>query len=91
MPESKARKRSTSSTKATTTRPTGGQLTRKRPPSPPWVGISILVLFGIGIVYLVLYYITGGGVLGQQSLGGWNILVGFAFIVAGFGMLTQWS
>lgn len=89
MPESRARKRPTTATR------TGGgsstQLHKKRPPSPPWVGISILVLFGIGIAYLVVYYVTGGGVLGQQSLGGWNILVGFAFIVAGFGMLTQWS
>jgi hypothetical protein len=90
MPESKARKRGPAA-KPAAARPAGGQLTRKRAPSPPWVGISILTLFGIGIVYLVLYYVTGGGVLGQQKLGGWNILIGFGFIVAGFGMLTQWS
>jgi hypothetical protein len=86
MPESKARKRPTSASRTSAT-----QTPKRRPPSPPWVGISILVLFAIGIVYLVLYYVTGGGILGQQHLGGWNILVGFGFIIAGFGMLTQWS
>ncbi len=86
MPESRGRKRP-----PTATRSPSAPVSKKRPPSPPWVGASILVLFGIGIVYLVLYYITGGGILGQQHLGGWNILVGFGFIIAGFAMLTQWS
>ena len=85
MPESRTRKR------AAYTAPRTSTSAKKRPPSPPWVGFSILVLFVIGVVYLVLYYVTGGGVLGQQHLGGWNILIGFGFIVAGFGMLTQWS
>lgn len=85
MPESRRRKRTAYTAPATTTS------LKKRPPSPPWVGASILALFVIGIVYLVLYYVTGGGVLGQQHLGGWNILIGFGFIVAGFAMLTQWN
>lgn len=89
MPESRGRKRPTTATRPA--RSSSVELAKKRPPSPPWVGISILVLFGIGIAYLVVYYVTGGGVLGQQDLGGWNILIGFGFIVAGFGMLTQWS
>ncbi|HEX7354792.1 MAG TPA: cell division protein CrgA [Mycobacteriales bacterium] len=85
MPESRRRKRTAY------TAPTGTTSLKKRPPSPPWVGASILALFVIGIVYLVLYYVTGGGVLGQQHLHGWNILIGFGFIVAGFAMLTQWN
>lgn len=85
MPASRRRKRAAYTPPPTTTS------IRKRPPSPPWVGASILGLFVFGITYLVLYYVTGGGILGQQRLGGWNILVGFSFIVAGFGMLTQWQ
>jgi hypothetical protein len=85
MPESRRRKR------PAYTAPQSTHSLKKRPPSPPWVGGSILGLFVVGIVYLVLYYVSGGGILGQQHLGGWNILIGFAFIVAGFAMLTQWN
>jgi hypothetical protein len=84
MPESRSRKRP-----AYTPPPAPARVTKKAP-SPPWVGITILSLFAVGIAYLVTYYISNGGIVGQRSLGGWNIFVGFAFIVAGFGMLTQW-
>lgn len=90
MPESRARKRPTA-TSTRSARATSTQTPKRRPPSPPWVGISILTLFALGIIYLILYYVTGGGVPGQRDLGGWNILIGFGFIVAGFGLLTQWS
>ena len=29
--------------------------------------------------------------LGMQHLGGWNLAVGFGFIVSGLGMATQWK
>lgn len=82
MPESRKRQR------AAYTAPTASG-TRKRPPSPPWFGVSIAALFLIGIVYLLLYYVTNGEVP-IKALNGWNIFVGFGFIVAGFGLLTQW-
>lgn len=63
---------------------------RKRPPSPGWVGATIAALFLIGIVWLVLYYTTSGGVIGQRAFGGWNVFVGFAFICGGFGLATRW-
>ena len=85
MPESRRRK------KPAYTPPPKTTSVRKKPPSPPWVGGSIMGLFAFGILYLVLYYVTGGGILGQQHLGPWNIAVGFGFIVAGFVMLTQWQ
>lgn len=85
MPESRSRKRSAY------TAPQGSTSMKKRPPSPPWVGAAIVALFVVGIAYLVVYYVTGGGIAGQQDLGGWNILIGFGFIVGGFVMLTQWN
>jgi len=50
----------------------------------------ILAFFLIGIAYLLLYYFSNGGVLGMESLGGWNILIGFGFVVIGLGVATQW-
>lgn len=58
-------------------------------PSPPWYGGLILALFGIGVVWLVLYYTTNG-TLPVSALNGWNVLVGFGFIIGGFGLSTRW-
>jgi hypothetical protein len=61
----------------------------KKRVSPPWVGASMLGCFLIGIVWLVLFYVTGGS-LPVKSLSNWNLLIGFGFIIGGFGISTQW-
>lgn len=87
MPESRRRKPK----KQTVPAPQTGTRTQKRkPPSPPWFGALILALFLIGVAYLLVYYFSNGGVLGMEALEGWNILVGFGFIVIGLGLSTQW-
>ncbi|HVV30629.1 MAG TPA: cell division protein CrgA [Mycobacteriales bacterium] len=83
MPESRKRKRTAY------TSPGVASVSRKKPPSPPWVGGMILALFGIGVAYLLCYYLSNGEIP-IKDLEGWNIFVGFGFIVAGFGLLTQW-
>jgi hypothetical protein len=53
----------------------------------------MLVLFGIGVLWLVVFYITQarmGGLPGVSEIGNWNLLVGFGFIIAGFALSTQW-
>jgi hypothetical protein len=62
--------------------------TKKRV-SPPWLAPLMIGLFLIGIVWLVLYYVTGGS-LPVKSLGAANLAVGFGFIIAGFITSTQW-
>jgi hypothetical protein len=46
-------------------------------------------LFLVGIIWLILFYVTNNA-LPVSSLGNWNLMVGFAFIIAGFGVATQW-
>ena len=82
MPESRKRKKAYATPKAT-------QEVRKKGPSPVWLAPLMLVLFGVGVLWLVTFYIS------QQEypisgLGNGNLLVGFAFIIAGFGLSTQW-
>jgi len=62
----------------------------KKAVSPPWVGPMMLGCFLIGIVWLVLFYVTGGS-LPVKALSNWNLLIGFGFIIAGFGISTQWK
>ena len=85
MPESKKRKKKVSP--SATPRPV-----KKRGPSPRWLAPLMLVLFGIGVLWLVVYYIAPdfGGLPIASDLGGKNVFVGFGFIVAGFALSTQW-
>ena len=82
MPESKKRKKADST-------PQAPKVVKKKGPSPRWLAPLMLSLFGIGVLWLVTFYLS------QQQypvsgLGNGNLLVGFAFIVAGFGLSTQW-
>lgn len=88
MPESKKRKKS-----VYTPPPTPGSTTRRRKPSPVWLAPLMLTLFGIGILWLVVFYLTEAEMAGAPVIEDWgngNLLAGFGFIVAGFGLSTQW-
>jgi hypothetical protein len=50
----------------------------------------MVVLFLIGIAWLVTFYISGGDMPGLRALGNWSLLIGFGFIVGGFALATQW-
>lgn len=82
MPKSRGRKKDSVQT------PTAGPASPG--PSPVWLVPAMLVLFAIGVVWLVVYYVSGGQVPGMRDLGPWNLAIGFGFIVVGFGLATQW-
>ena len=86
MPVSRKRKKSTALPASSTAGPV------KKGPSPRWLAPLMLVLFGIGVLWLVVYYIAPdfGGLPIASELGGKNVFVGFGFIVAGFALSTQW-
>ena len=91
MPESKKRK-PPQGTSRPSTGAAGAKPVRKGP-SPRWLAPLMLTLFGIGVLWLVVFYITQarmGGLPGVSEIGNWNLLVGFGFIIAGFGLSTQW-
>jgi len=82
VPESKKRKKAYSPP-STSTGP------RKRGPSPVWLAPLMLTLFGVGVLWLVVFYLSQQR-YPVEALGNGNLLVGFAFIIAGFGLSTQW-
>lgn len=89
MPESRKRKKAAS----TPPPPAGGTVRKKKGPSPRWLAPLMLTLFGLGILWLVVFYLTEGRMGGlpvASDLANWNLLVGFGFIIAGFGLSTQW-
>ena len=57
--------------------------------SPPWLVPVMLGCLIVGLVWIVVFYVS------QQSwpvgaLGAWNLVVGFAFLVAGVVLATRW-
>jgi hypothetical protein len=62
--------------------------------SPRWIPVAVLVLLGLGVVTLVLYYLSGtttGGLFGfLNKYTTWPLIAGFTFIASGFALATQW-
>lgn len=84
MPESKGRP------KKSYTPPRSAQSADKLGPNPPWFVPVMVGLMIIGLLWVVTFYISGAHMYPIPSLGRWNLAVGFAFAMAGFGMTTRW-
>jgi hypothetical protein len=57
--------------------------------SPRWLVPAMLGTFLFGLAWIVLYYIVPSAPV-LSDLGGWNLVIGFAFIMVGFGLSTRW-
>lgn len=86
MPESRTRK------KSAYTAPTGKKAAAK--PNPRWFLPVALGLMIVGLIWIVVYYLTQGLYpvprIGEWVVGAWNLVMGFGLIMIGFGMLTRW-
>lgn len=49
--------------------------------------VTLLVL---GLLWIVVYYITEASLPLMSTLGGWNLVIGMGLITAGFIMATKW-
>ncbi len=60
-------------------------------PNPIWFKPVMLGFMILGLIWIVLYYITSASLgLPIPQLGQWNIFVGFGLIMVGFIMTTRW-
>jgi uncharacterized membrane protein (DUF485 family) len=84
VPESKKRKKPVYAQATATT------VRKKKGPSPVWLVPLMLVLFAIGLIWLVTFYITQPDMPLVGDLGNANLAIGFGFIVLGFVVATQW-
>lgn len=60
--------------------------------SPPWVAPTMVGFMVVGVLWLVLGYVSNYGFPGMSTLGGQggNLIEGFALLVIGLGLATQW-
>jgi hypothetical protein len=81
MPESRVRRTSAY------TPPPGKSAAPK--PNARWFVPVMVGLLLIGLIYVVVYYLSGGK-LPIPPIGPWNLAVGFGIMLVGFGMTTRW-
>jgi hypothetical protein len=82
VPESRIRRKS-----AYTPPPTKAPV---RVGSPRWLVPVMLALFVIGLLWIVVFYISQTD-YPISAIGNWNMAVGFAFIIGGFMLATRWK
>ena len=63
---------------------------RKHAVSAAWLAPTMVACFLVGLAWISLYYVTTADMPGLSVLGGWNLVCGFALIVAGVVLATRW-
>ncbi|HZI97932.1 MAG TPA: cell division protein CrgA [Actinomycetales bacterium] len=58
-------------------------------PNPRWFVPLMLALMLVGLVWIVVFYVTETQ-YPVPHLGNWNLIAGFAFVLSGFVMTTRW-
>jgi hypothetical protein len=58
--------------------------------SPRWLVPAMLGCLLLGLIWIALFYITGGTTPLQSALGDFNLVLGFGFIIVGVGLSTKW-
>jgi len=57
--------------------------------SPPWLVPTMLGCLIIGLAWIAVFYVSGQK-LPISAIAQWNLVVGFALIVAGVMLATRW-
>ncbi len=82
MPESKPRRRTARTSQ-------DRQAVHVNKPNAVWFKPVMLGLMLIGLVWIIVFYITSGA-WPVPNIGNWNIMIGFGIAIAGFLMTTRW-
>lgn len=65
-------------------------------PNPVWFKPVMFGFMLLGLIWILLFYISGaqlplGAAAGALNIGNGNILVGFGIFIVGFVMATRWK
>lgn len=59
-------------------------------PNPAWFKPIMVGLMLLGLLWVLVYYLSGGLQLPIPGIGAWNLVVGFGIAFVGFLMTTRW-
>ncbi len=99
MPESKGRKAAQQKKKDNRRAQVADLQSERRRLAPTmadknWVAPTFITLMVLGVLWLVVWYITAATATTVPlltGLGNWNLAVGMGLLVAGFAVATQWK
>ncbi|NLV79033.1 MAG: cell division protein CrgA [Rhodococcus sp.] len=86
MPKSKVRKKTDHAARPVSRTPVK---VKAAPSSTAYVTV-MLALMVLGLLWLVVYYLAAEQISWMNSLGAYNFLIGFGFMVAGLIMTMKW-
>lgn len=86
MPKSKVRKKNDYSLDAASRTPAKA----KAGPSPTWYVALMLGFMVVGLLWLIVYYLAQDDIAFIGSLGAYNFLIGFGFMIVGLVMTMRW-
>ncbi len=87
MPKSKVRKKDDSATTRSVSRTP--VKVKAAPSSTLYVSVMLGMMI-IGLLWLVVYYLAAEQISWMNSLGAYNFLIGFGFMVVGLVMTMRW-
>ncbi|WP_020496810.1 MULTISPECIES: cell division protein CrgA [Sciscionella] len=87
MPKSKVRKKAVYTPPATQNTPKKAKAVG--PSHPAYVAV-MLGLILIGLAWMIVYYLASDRITFIGDLGSWNLLIGFALMIAGLLMTMKW-
>ena len=58
--------------------------------SPRWLVPLMVTMMVLGLLWVVVYYVTQTE-YPIESIGNWNMAVGFGLIAIGFALATRWK
>jgi Cell division protein CrgA len=90
VPKSKVRKKSTYQTSPATGPAASSGGAKLVKPSPPWYPVVMAAFLLIGLAYIVVYYMAAESIPFMNSLGSWNVAIGFGFLIIGLGLAVRW-
>ncbi|CAI9404644.1 MULTISPECIES: cell division protein CrgA [Aestuariimicrobium] len=93
MPESKSRTAADKKRKASDqAKLAEKKATRRSGPSDrSWVPWAFIPTGLLGVLWLVVYYITGYRIPVMRDLGDWNIVIGIGLMAIAFSLTTLWK
>lgn len=59
-------------------------------PNPVWFKPVMFGFMLLGLVWIIVFYLSPGNEFPIPGIGGWNLAVGFGIALIGFLMTTRW-
>jgi hypothetical protein len=90
VPKSRVRKKSVYTPPEEVLEARAARAARAARPSPRWWAPLMVTLMVLGLLWIVVFYVTEDRIGLMATLGPWNFAIGFGAMIAGLVMSMRW-